>query len=510
MLIILLGIILSVAFITLLERKLMGSMQRRIGPNKVGYLGLIQPLLDGVKLILKENILPIYGNVYLFLLAPFITFYLSLTHWMFIPLSKDLIVSELEGGGILIIILLTELSIFGVLYAGWSANSKYPLMGALRSTAQMISYSINLSLIILTAIFLVSDISLLSYVDFSTEKNYQRFLALLPMTFLFIISALAETNRAPFDLPEAKLLVSLNSTICWELLLKYKYLLVKILQEIQSAGNQIILYKSRILRDYTWNINFIYEDIVQNIYLFLESDSDSKNTRFNYSNYHLLFKYFYKKSGIYGFKCIITQDLYIGSAINLEKRIKEHLKGKKSNILLLRALQKYGLINFEIIIFEIVDTLDLKTLQKLEDAYLSKYKPAYNINILTKAIEKLGYKHTNEAKLKMSLFNKKELHPLWGKKHSDETKLKIKISLAQLGDNNSMFNKTHSFKTRELISKSKQIKVYIYDVKSQKLLFLCNSITQLADTLNVHKSTISRYIKSKKVWKNKYIFQLGK
>lgn len=110
----------------------------------------------------------------------------------------------------------------------------------------------------------------------------------------------------------------------------------------------------------------------------------------------------------------------------------------------------------------------------------------------------------------MSLFNKKELHPLWGKKHSDETKLKIKISLAQLGDNNSMFNKTHSFKTRELISKSKQIKVYIYDVKSQKLLFLCNSITQLADTLNVHKSTISRYIKSKKVWKNKYIFQLGK
>lgn len=172
MLIILLGIILSVAFITLLERKLMGSMQRRIGPNKVGYLGLIQPLLDGVKLILKENILPIYGNVYLFLLAPFITFYLSLTHWMFIPLSKDLIVSELEGGGILIIILLTELSIFGVLYAGWSANSKYPLMGALRSTAQMISYSINLSLIILTAIFLVSDISLLSYVDFSTEKNY--------------------------------------------------------------------------------------------------------------------------------------------------------------------------------------------------------------------------------------------------------------------------------------------------------------------------------------------------
>lgn len=200
MLIILLGIILSVAYVTLLERKIMGSMQRRIGPNKVGYQGLIQPLMDGIKLILKENILPLYGNISLFLLAPFITFYLALANWLVLPLDKDLSVSELEGGGILIIIAITELSIFGVQYAGWSANSKYPLLGALRSTAQMISYSVNLSLIILTAIFLVSDISLLAFLN----SGSYRYLALFPMVVLFIISALAETNRCPFDLPEAE------------------------------------------------------------------------------------------------------------------------------------------------------------------------------------------------------------------------------------------------------------------------------------------------------------------
>lgn len=178
----------------------MGSMQRRIGPNKVGYLGLLQPLMDGVKLILKENILPLYGNISLFLIAPFITFYLALANWLVLPLDKDLSVSELEGGGILILIAITELGIFGVLYAGWSANSKYPLLGGLRSTAQMISYSVNLSLIILTVIFLVSDISLLTLLN----SGSYRYLALLPMAFLFIISAIAETNRCPFDLPEAE------------------------------------------------------------------------------------------------------------------------------------------------------------------------------------------------------------------------------------------------------------------------------------------------------------------
>ena len=200
MLIILLGIILSVAYVTLLERKLMGAFQRRIGPNHVGYLGLIQPLMDGIKLILKESILPLEGNKLIFILAPFITFYLSLANWLFLPLDHDLIVSEIEGGGLLLLIVISELGIFGILYAGWSANSKYPLIGSLRSTAQMISYSVNLTLIILTVIILIGDISLNSLIN---SPSY-RYLILFPMLILFFISALAETNRSPFDLPEAE------------------------------------------------------------------------------------------------------------------------------------------------------------------------------------------------------------------------------------------------------------------------------------------------------------------
>jgi NADH:ubiquinone oxidoreductase subunit H len=142
MIIIILGIVLSVAFITLLERKVMGHMQRRIGPNKVGYLGILQPITDGIKLILKESVLSITSNHYLFLIAPFLTFYLSLANWLILPLGEDIFISEIPGG-ILILIAITELGIFGILYAGWSANSKYPLLGSIRSTAQMISYSIS-------------------------------------------------------------------------------------------------------------------------------------------------------------------------------------------------------------------------------------------------------------------------------------------------------------------------------------------------------------------------------
>lgn len=143
MIIIVLGIVLCVAYLTLLERKLMGSMQRRIGPNKVGYLGLLQPIADGVKLILKESIFGLESNKILFVLAPFITFYLALANWLFIPLDVNLSYSDIQGAGILLLIAITELGIFGVLYAGWAANSKYSLIGSLRSTAQMISYSIT-------------------------------------------------------------------------------------------------------------------------------------------------------------------------------------------------------------------------------------------------------------------------------------------------------------------------------------------------------------------------------
>jgi group I intron endonuclease len=201
---------------------------------------------------------------------------------------------------------------------------------------------------------------------------------------------------------------------------------------------------------------FIFEDIVQNRYLLLVTILFFKSI-FNDSNYNLIFKYYYKKSGIYGFRCNITNDLYIGSAINLEKRIKEHLNGKKSNILLQRALKKYGLINFEIIIYEVVEINDLKNLYELEDYYIKKYNPTYNIRPFAQSM--LGYKHLEETKLKMSLLNKGINHPLWGKKHSEETKLKM--SETHKNENNPMFGKIHNLETRKKMSDSKNRKVLI-------------------------------------------------
>ena len=125
-LIVLIYVIISVALMTLAERKVMGAMQRRIGPNQVGYLGLLQPFADGIKLILKETVLPLESNSFIFLFAPYLIFFLALLNWLIIPLNSSLSLSELEGAGILIIIAISELGIYGVIFSGWSANSKYP------------------------------------------------------------------------------------------------------------------------------------------------------------------------------------------------------------------------------------------------------------------------------------------------------------------------------------------------------------------------------------------------
>lgn len=194
-------LLISVAYFTIAERKLMGSIQRRRGPNVIGFLGLLQPLADGLKLFVKETILPSNSNVYIFIIAPLLTFVLSLIGWAVIPLSETVVISDLNLG-ILYLLAISSLSVYGIVMAGWSSNSKYPFLGSLRSAAQMISYEVSIGFIIVNICLCVGSFNLSNIV--LSQTNVWFIIPLFPMFILFYISMLAETNRHPFDLPEAE------------------------------------------------------------------------------------------------------------------------------------------------------------------------------------------------------------------------------------------------------------------------------------------------------------------
>ena len=194
-------LLISVAYFTIAERKFMGSIQRRKGPNVIGFLGLLQPLADGLKLFVKETILPSNSNIYIFLLAPILTFILSLIGWAIIPLAENLVISDLNLG-VLYLFAISSLSVYGIILAGWSSNSKYPFLGSLRSAAQMISYEVSIGFIIINVCICVGSFNLSDIV--LAQKNSWFIIPLFPMFVLFYISMLAETNRHPFDLPEAE------------------------------------------------------------------------------------------------------------------------------------------------------------------------------------------------------------------------------------------------------------------------------------------------------------------
>jgi NADH-quinone oxidoreductase subunit H len=194
-------LLISVAYFTIAERKLMGSIQRRRGPNVIGFLGLLQPLADGLKLFVKETILPSNSNIYLFILAPLLTFILSLIGWAVIPLAETVVVSDLNLG-VLYLFAISSLSVYGIILAGWSSNSKYPFLGALRSAAQMISYEVSIGFIIVNICICVGSFNLSTIV--LSQNKVWFLIPLFPMFILFYISMLAETNRHPFDLPEAE------------------------------------------------------------------------------------------------------------------------------------------------------------------------------------------------------------------------------------------------------------------------------------------------------------------
>jgi NADH-quinone oxidoreductase subunit H len=194
-------LLISVAYFTIAERKIMGSIQRRRGPNVIGFIGLLQPLADGLKLFVKETTLPTNANTGVFLLAPALTFILSLIGWAVIPLSKGIVISDINLG-IMYLLAISSLNVYGILFAGWSSNSKYAYLGALRSAAQMISYEISIGFTILNVVVCTGSFNL-SNIVLSQQKVWY-ILPLFPVFIIFCISMLAETNRHPFDLPEAE------------------------------------------------------------------------------------------------------------------------------------------------------------------------------------------------------------------------------------------------------------------------------------------------------------------
>jgi len=198
-------LLISVAMLTYMERKVIASMQLRRGPNVVGPFGLLQPFADGLKLFLKETIIPTKANKVMFLLAPVITFALALLGWAVVPISKEFVIANLNVG-VLYLFAISSLGVYGIIISGWASNSKYAFLGAIRSSAQMVSYEVSIGLVIITVLLCVGSLNLGDIVQAQAGGigNWYVCSGLFPMFVVFFISGLAETNRLPFDLPEAE------------------------------------------------------------------------------------------------------------------------------------------------------------------------------------------------------------------------------------------------------------------------------------------------------------------
>jgi len=205
---VILVLLICVAYLTYAERKVLAAVQIRRGPNVVGPWGLLQPLADGVKLVFKETIIPTTANRVVFLIAPMITFVLALVAWAVIPFDPGVVLANINVG-VLYLFAISSLGVYGVIMAGWASNSKYPFLGALRSAAQMVSYEVSIGFVIITVLIGAGSLNLTDIVQSQYGEsgyfwNWYAFGLLSPMAVIFFVSALAETNRVPFDLPEGE------------------------------------------------------------------------------------------------------------------------------------------------------------------------------------------------------------------------------------------------------------------------------------------------------------------
>jgi NADH-quinone oxidoreductase subunit H len=198
---ILVPLLIGVAMLTWAERRVLAAMQLRKGPNVVGPFGMLQPFADAIKMLMKETIIPAGASRALFVMAPMITFILAMVAWAVVPVNEGWAVADINVG-ILYLFAISSLGVYGIIIAGWASNSKYAFLGALRSAAQMVSYEVSMGFVIVTVLLCVGSLNLTEIVR--AQQNLWFVIPLFPMFVIFFISALAETNRAPFDLPEGE------------------------------------------------------------------------------------------------------------------------------------------------------------------------------------------------------------------------------------------------------------------------------------------------------------------
>ena len=232
-------LLMGMAYMTYAERKVIAAMQLRKGPNVVGPFGLLQPIADAVKLMFKETIIPAGANKILFVMAPMLTFILSLIAWAVMPFSETLVLADINVG-ILYLFAISSLGVYGIIIAGWASNSRYALLGALRSAAQMVSYEVSMGFVIITVLIFVGSLRLTDIV--LAQRDLWFFIPLFPMFIIFFISTLAETNRAPFDLAEAEAELVGGYNVEYSSMTFALFFLGEYINMILMAGMTVVLF----------------------------------------------------------------------------------------------------------------------------------------------------------------------------------------------------------------------------------------------------------------------------